>query len=166
MSVLGNKFGERGDKGDSGERFLINQLKEQYTVSDYRTDMQRQRNGIDFGITKSGWSREYTLDCKTNLYVEPKWFVFALEIQGNGKPGWFHTSAADRIYHVSSYAKTYMFYDLSEMRAYITKRLINNQTAGIQFVDGTNDQLLKIYVDRTVPNELPISSLFFEKKVY
>ena len=41
----------------------------------------------------------------------------------SGKPGWFHTSAANRIYHVSVKHNVSIFYDLKQLRERVRKQI-------------------------------------------
>ena len=107
MGQLTTRFGAVGAKGEAGEIFMLDELKKQYKVSDYRLDMVQQTQGIDFGISKDGWRREFTLDVKNNLYITPEFYAFKIELEANGKAGWFFTSKADRIYHTNAYMKQY-----------------------------------------------------------
>lgn len=163
MSRLEEKFGSVGKKGNYGEIYLLKELKKMYTVSDYRNDMAMQRRGIDFGITKPGWRREYTLDSKTNLYLESDWYAFKIELESAGKPGWLYDSQADRIYHVNTYKGAYLYYNLPEMRSYITKRLSNGDMTNISYEYENGDTLLKIIVRKNQTHDLPISNLFRKK---
>ena len=159
MSVLSSKFGQRGFKGNAGEVALYNKLKTLYEVSDYRNDYSMQSQGIDFGIKLPSWQREFTLDVKSNLYVQPGWFAFKIELQKANKAGWLFTSKSDRIVHVSTYTNQYMYYDLNEMRYYITKKLLEgNHSFDISKIDG--DTLLKFTISNDTPNDIPVTKLF------
>jgi len=75
MGQLTTRFGAVGAKGEAGEIFMLDVFKKQYKVSDYRLDMVQQTQGIDFGISKDGWRREFTLDVKNNLYITPEFYA-------------------------------------------------------------------------------------------
>jgi hypothetical protein len=156
MSILERKFGATGRKGDSGEVLLYNHLQRLYTVTDYRKDLRVQSKGVDFGITKSGWNREFTLDSKCNLYIEPNFFSFKIELESNGKPGWFFTSTADRIYHVSAYCKKYLYYDLSEFRHFVVMHLLKNKVNPVTF---NSDVLLTFTNKDALPNYIKLYNL-------
>ena len=161
MSVLSNKFGARGAKGSDGEEFLFNKLNANYTVSDYRMNYQMQSQGIDFGIKKPDWHREFTLDAKTNLYLESDWFAFKIELQRANKAGWLFTSKSDRMYHVNSYAGKYLFYELNEMRYYITKKLLDGNFDAFKIVKMDGDTLLQFTIKKGVSHDIPVSQLYF-----
>jgi hypothetical protein len=158
MGVLAAKFGAIGAKGEAGEEFILNQLTKSYQVSDYRQDMIQQSQGIDFGIKHPSWRREYTLDSKNNLYICPEYYAFKIELEANGKAGWFFTSKADRIYHTNAYMGKYLYYDLNELRYFVTKRLVDNDHSQFKVVYHNQDVLLQFTVNGA--HTLPISQVF------
>lgn len=150
-----DKFPTTGVKGDDGERFLFEQLLKRYeVVNDYRQNLTMQNVGVDFGFGALNWKRETTLDVKNNLYITRDKIGFKVEIQKNGKPGWFFTSKADRIYHVCAYQKKFMYYDLGDLRSYVFR---NN--TGLELVDYKDgkDVLIQFYHSTS----LPVSQIFF-----
>lgn len=161
MGHLINRYGTTGIKGEAGEIFMYNELQREYTVSDYRTNMIMQSQGIDFGISKLDWRREYTLDVKNNLYIANSYYAFKIEIESNGKAGWFFTSKADRIYHTNAYMKQYLYYDLNELRYFVTKRLISNNFQDFKIVNHNGDVLIQFQLDLNESHNLPISNLLF-----
>jgi len=160
MGQLTNRFGAVGAKGEAGEIFMLETLKKQYKVSDYRLDMVQQTQGIDFGISKDGWRREFTLDVKNNLYITPEFVAFKIELESDGKAGWFFTSKADRIYHTNAYMKQYIYYDLNELRYFVTKRLVNNDYSDFVTVNHNGDLLLQFKFEPGKSHNVPISVLF------
>lgn len=160
MGQLTTRFGAVGAKGEAGEIFMLDVLKTQYKVSDYRLDMVQQTQGIDFGISKDGWRREFTLDVKNNLYITPEFYAFKIELEANGKAGWFFTSKADRIYHTNAYMKQYIYYDLNELRYFVTKRLVNNDYSDFDTVNHNGDLLLQFKFEPGKSHTVPISVLF------
>ena len=160
MGQLTTRFGAVGAKGEAGEIFMLDVLKTQYKVSDYRLDMVQQTQGIDFGISKDGWRREFTLDVKNNLYITPEFYAFKIELEANGKAGWFFTSKADRIYHTNAYMKQYIYYDLNELRYFVTKRLVNNDYSDFATVNHNGDLLLQFKFEPGKSHNVPISVLF------
>jgi hypothetical protein len=93
-----------------------------------------QCRGVDFGIKKTNWSKERLLDVKNNLWIadvndKTTWSVILELVKGesNKRIGWFHTSQADRIYHVNTYHKVYVYYDLTAMREWVTRELIKGK---------------------------------------
>ena len=162
MSHLGERFGIRGEKGSAGEVWMYNKLKERYTVKDYRTDFVLQTQGIDFGISLPAWRREFTLDVKTNLYTPPEnWYGFKLELQRANKAGWLFTSKADRIYHVNAFQGKYLYYDLNEMRYYITKKLLDNNMDNFTITKIDGDILLQIKIIKDTAHDVPVSNIFY-----
>lgn len=150
MSILENKFGQTGKKGHFGEVALYSLLKSIYPeVIDHRKDLRVQSDGVDFSVKQNNWNKFITLDCKNNLYVSNDYYSLKIELESNGKPGWFFTSKADRIYHISSYSKQYVYYDLSVARYIITKGLLE----GLKFnlINYQNDLLLQIKWTTKVP---------------
>jgi hypothetical protein len=135
MENLTKKYPVTGPIGQSGERFMFNILRNQYDVAtDYTDNFDMQCRGVDFGIKKTNWSRERLLDVKTNLWVgnindKTTWSVILELVKGesNKRIGWFHTSQADRIYHVNTYFKVYVYYDLTAMREWVTRELIKGK---------------------------------------
>ena len=122
-------------------------------VSDYRMDMTAQSVGVDFGIKQTSWSREITLDVKNNLYIVPEKIGFKVEITKNNKPGWFMTSKADRIYHVSSYQRKYIYYELHDLRLYVFQNM--SKLDLVKYNDG-KDLLVQFYHT----GELPVSQIY------
>lgn len=163
MGQLINRFGTTGIKGEAGEIFMYEELQKEYTVSDYRTDMILQTQGIDFGISKPDWRREYTLDVKNNLYISNSYYAFKIEIESNGKAGWFFTSKSDRIYHTNTYSKQYLYYDLNELRYFVTKRLLASNYGDFKVVNHNGDVLIQFQMDINTNHNLPISNLFQKK---
>ena len=127
-SPLEKRFGKRGKKGDIGEKWLLKVLREskQYEeVKDFSKEYKMQELGIDGSIKKKSWYRPYYYDCKHNLYKKSNGtFQIYLEWtkKYSGKPGWFHTSSANRIYHVSVKNNTSIFYDLKQMKKRIREQ--------------------------------------------
>ena len=128
ISHLEKRFGKRGKKGDEGEKWLLKKLREskQYdTVKDFSKEYKMQELGIDGSVQKKNWKRPYYYDCKHNLFKKSNGtFQIYLEWtkKYSGKPGWFHTSSSNRIYHVSVKNNTSIFYDLKEMRQRIREQ--------------------------------------------
>lgn len=140
---------------------MYNELQREYKVSDYRTNMILQSQGIDFGISKSEWRREYTLDVKNNLYIENSYYAFKIEIESEGKAGWFFTSKADRIYHTNAYMKRYLYYDLNELRYFVTKKLVSQDYQQyFKIVNHNSDVLIQFQLNLNETHQLPISCLF------
>lgn len=160
MGHLINRYGTTGIKGEAGEIFMYNELQREYIVSDYRTNMILQSQGIDFGISKPDWQREYTLDVKNNLYIANSYYAFKIEIESNAKAGWFFTSKADRIYHTNAYMKQYLYYDLNELRYFVTKKLLAHDYSHFKIVPHNGDVLIQFQLDLTKKHHLPISCLF------
>jgi hypothetical protein len=161
MGQLINRYGVTGYKGEAGEIFMYNELQREYKVSDYRTNMILQSQGIDFGISKSEWRREYTLDVKNNLYIENSYYAFKIEIESAGKAGWFFTSKADRIYHTNAYMKRYLYYDLNELRYFVTKKLVSQDYQQyFKIVNHNSDVLIQFQLNLNETHQLPISCLF------
>jgi len=158
MGQLSTKFGSIGAKGEVGEEFILKKLQEQYQVSDYRNDMIQQSQGIDFGIKHPSWRREYTLDSKNNLFIDNDYYAFKIELEFRGKAGWFYTSKADRIYHTNAYLGKYLYYDLNELRYFVTKKLLENDHSQFKIVHYNNSVLLQFIITGT--HSLPISQLF------
>ncbi len=158
MGQLSTKFGSIGAKGEAGEEFILKRLQEQYQVSDYRNDMIQQSQGIDFGIKHPSWRREYTLDSKNNLFIDNDYYAFKIELEFRGKAGWFYTSKADRIYHTNAYQGKYLYYDLNELRYFVTKKLLENDHFQFKIVHYNNAVLLQFIITGT--HSLPISQLF------
>lgn len=163
MGQLIDRFGLAGFKGEAGEIFMYEELQKEYTVSDYRTDMIQQTQGIDFGISKPDWRREYTLDVKNNLYIANSYYAFKIEIESNGKAGWFFTAKSDRIYHTNAYSKQYLYYDLNELRYFVTKRLLASNYDDFKVVNHNGDVLIQFQMDMNTNHILPISNLFQKK---
>ena len=159
MGILAKKFGKVGYKGETGESFMYEVLQNEYEVSDYRKDLVMQTQGIDFGIKLPNWRREYTLDVKNNLYIEPSFYAFKIELEDKGKPGWFFTSKADRIYHSNAYMGEYFYYELTEMRHFVNKKLLANDYSSFTKVDYKGDILLQFRIFGP-DHGLPISNLF------
>lgn len=160
MGQLEARFGSVGAKGEAGENFLYSRLMQDYTVSDYRKDMIQQTQGIDFGIIKPNWRREYTLDVKNTLYIDNTYYAFKIELEADGKPGWFFTSKADRIYHTNAYCKKYLYYELNELRYYVTKKLLDKDFSKFKIVNHNGDVLIQFQMDLTQAHDFPISSVF------
>ena len=158
MGQLSAKFGSIGAKGEAGEEFIFKKLQEQYQVSDYRNDMIQQSQGIDFGIKHTSWRREYTLDSKNNLFIDNGYYAFKIELEFRGKAGWFYTSKADRIYHTNAYSERFLYYDLNELRYFVTKKLLENDHSQFKIVHYNNAVLLQFIITGT--HSLPISQLF------
>jgi hypothetical protein len=137
MQNITKRYPITAPKGISGERYLFTVLQRHYdVVSDYTENFAMQCRGVDFGIKKTNWSRERLLDVKNNLWIADvndrnTWNVM-LELSKSkydgSRIGWFHTSQADRIYHVNTYHKMYVYYDLNEMRRWVTREIINGNT--------------------------------------
>lgn len=160
MGQLGTKFGKVGYKGEAGETFMYEVLKREYYTSDYRQDMVMQTQGIDFGIKLPEWRREYTLDVKNNLYIDKEYYAFKIEIESANKAGWFFSSKADRIYHTNTYSSKYLYYDLNELRYYVTKKLISNDTNSFSIVKYNSDVLIHFQMNINTPNDIPISKIY------
>lgn len=119
VSHLENRFGDRGRKGDAGEKWLFERLNEFYDkVDDLRKDFDAQKRGIDFKVKQDSWKRSYSLDAKTNLEQPSNgpWKIYLEWTKDDGSTGWFLKSDADRIYHINVNKSTSFFYDLKEMR--------------------------------------------------
>ena len=119
-----------------------------------------QSQGIDFGIKEPNWRREFTLDAKTNLYIEREYYAFKIELQRENKAGWFYTTKADRINHVNSYTGKYLFYDLNEMRYYINSILLRYGKQALNLVEMDGDILLHITIKSNIEHSWPMSKLF------
>jgi hypothetical protein len=158
MGQLTTRFGAVGAKGEAGEIFLFEKLQKEYQVSDYRQDMVLQTQGIDFGIKLPAWRREYTLDVKNNLYITNEYYAFKIEIESDKKAGWFFTSKADRIYHTNAYMGKYLYYDLNELRYYVTKKMINNDYSTFNIVEHNGDILIHFKIEGA--HDLPISVVY------
>ena len=92
---------------------------------DFSKEYKMQELGIDGSVQKKNWKRPYYYDCKHNLFKKSDGtFQIYLEWtkKYSGKPGWFHTSSSNRIYHVSVKNNTSIFYDLKEMRQRIREQ--------------------------------------------
>ena len=158
MGVLETKVGTVGAKGEAGEEFIYTQLSKNYQVTDYRLDLIQQSQGIDFGIKHPSWRREYTLDSKNNLFITTSYYAFKIELEANGKAGWFYTSKADRIYHTNAYMGKYLYYDMNELRYFVTKRMLENDYSQFKVVHHNGDVLLQFTISGA--HSLPISQLF------
>jgi len=164
MNNINKRYPFTAPKGISGERFLLPILQRHYdVVSDYTDDFAMQCRGVDFGIKKTNWSRERLLDVKNNLWIgdinDNTTWTIVIELSKStydgSRVGWFHTSQADRIYHVNTYHKLYVYYDLNEMRRWVTRELIKGNVLDFkQLPNGS--ELLTINVH---PNSLIISML-------
>ena len=161
MGQLEARFGKVGAKGEAGEAYLFERLQRDFQVIDYRHDMIQQTQGIDFGIRKPEWRREYTLDVKNTLYIAPddSFTSIKVELECKGKPGWFFTSKADRIYHTNAFMKRYLYYDLNELRHYITKKLLE-QSPDFEIVHYNGDVLAQFRMFATKQCNYPISDIF------
>ena len=163
MTVLYKKtlleqFPSTGQKGEIGEDWLLKVLKScNYQVTDYKNQVVAQKQGYDFGIYKPGWLREYTLDCKNNLWYNNKMYCFKIEILKYDNLGWFWKSKADRIYHVSTYTQTYLMYDLIKMRAFILKELLKTDSSIIKSIEYNNCTLLQIAIPEEDLSKYPVS---------
>jgi hypothetical protein len=151
---LTKKFGTAGEKGGNAEDWLYRKLQTIYDdIVDYRSDMIKQGEGIDFSVKKKNWFRPFTLDCKSNLYIDQdqdtETYKTYFEYIKNGKPGWFLKSKADRIYHINTFKGKGIFYDLNEMRQVVSRRLLFQDMKGFEVVKTENDLLLK--VDLSLP---------------
>ena len=129
VSQLEKRFGKRGKKGDDGEKWLIKKLREskQYDeVKDFSKEWKMQELGIDGSVKKKSWHRPYYYDCKHNLVKKNK-TTYKIYLEWTKpyscKTGWFHTSGANRIYHVSVKHNTSIFYDLRQMRQRIREQI-------------------------------------------
>ena len=159
MGHLINRYGTTGIKGEAGEEFMYKMLQLDYTVSDYRKDLIIQGQGIDFGIRRPEWNREYTLDVKNNLYLDSSYYAFKIEIQSGTEAGWFFTSKADRIYHTNAYSGRYLYYNLNELRYFVTKRLLSNDYSDFNVVQYNSDVLLHFKIEFGQHHMIPISKL-------
>ncbi len=126
--TLYDRYPKTADKGIKGERWLFEKLEScnQYiTVKDFTDVYFMQKNGIDGSVYKTSWYRPYYFDCKHNLIKEKDGsFLLYLEwAKKRSRPGWFRTSKADRIYHVSVNDNISIFYDLKEFRKLIRKEI-------------------------------------------
>lgn len=160
MHQLTSRYGSLGTKGAIGENWLLGRLSRRYQTTDYRDDFVMQTQGIDFGIKEPSWRREFTLDVKTNLYIEKDFYAFKLELESDNKAGWLYSSKADRIYHVNTYFGKYLYYDLNQMRYYITKRMLESPDA-LTIIRTNGDILLQLTFPNGSPNDTPASKLFF-----
>ena len=162
MGQLIDRFGASGIKGEEGEKFILSVLKSQgYDVRDYRTDLVVQSQGIDFGIYKPTMRRELTLDVKTNLYIKDDYYAFKVEIERFTRAGWFYTSKADFIYHTNAYTGNYVYYNLNELRYYITKQLIGKSaTEAFKLVNINGDILIQFQFYAGVDYQLPVSPMY------
>lgn len=164
MNNINKRYPFTAPKGIAGERFLYPILQRHYdVVSDYTDDFVMQCRGVDFGIKKTNWSRERLVDVKNNLWIidindKSTWSII-LELSKSrydgSRVGWFHTSQADRIYHVNTYHKAYVYYDLNEMRRWVIREIINGNTLDYEQLPN-GSELLTINVQ---PNSLIISML-------
>lgn len=160
MKPLSEKFGALGNKGAKGETWLFERLSKRYQTSDYRKDAIMQSQGIDFGIKEPNWRREFTLDVKSNLYIEREYYAFKIELQRENKAGWFWNSRSDRIYHVNSYLGKYLYYDLNEMRYCVSKILLDKGRQALNLVEMDGDILLHITIKSNIEHSWPMSKLF------
>lgn len=161
MGELQTRFGRIGAKGESGEIYLYQTLQKSYQVTDYRNDMIMQSQGIDFGIYKPEWRREYTLDVKNNFYIDNDYYSFKIEIEDNGKAGWFYTSKADRIYCTNAYLRKYIYYDLNEMRYYITKKFMDNDLSEFNVIKYQGYILVQCHWRKGQKHNFPISQVYW-----
>jgi hypothetical protein len=76
------------------------------------------------------------------------------------KAGWFFTSKADRIYHTNAYMGQYIYYDLNQLRYFVTKRIIDNDYSAFTLVKHNGDLLLQFKFEPGVDHNVPISVLF------
>lgn len=161
MGQLSQRFGKVGYKGEAGENFLYDVLQRDYQVSDYRQDMVMQTQGIDFGIKKPEWRREYTLDVKNTLYIDKnnEYFSFKIELESNSQPGWFFTSKADRIYHTNAYMGKYIYYELNKLRYYVNKKLIAQEYSTFKIVPHNGDILMQFQIS-DAKHDIPISIMY------
>jgi len=154
---LTDRFGKEGSKGQRGEDWLHTILKSYgYEVTDYGSNVEHQKRGYDFSIKKPNWLREYYLDCKNNLFVDSE-YHFKIEIEDHGKLGWFFSSRADRIYHVSTYANSYLMYDLNEMRQLVVNALLKNDTSLFKRVSYNGALLLQFDINDMNKGLYPIT---------
>lgn len=162
MGQLIDRFGATGVKGEEGEKFMMSVLKSQgFDVRDYRTDLVVQSQGIDFGINKPSQRREFTLDVKNNLYIKDDYHAFKVEIERFTRAGWFYTSKADFIYHTNAYTGNYIYYNLNELRYYITKQLIEKSASEVfKLVNINGDVLIQFQFSKGMEHNIPVSSLY------
>lgn len=155
--TLTEKFPTTGTKGEIGEQWLKSILQSYgYEVNDFSNIVEHQKRGYDFSIKKSGWLREYYLDCKNNLYIDGD-YHFKVEIEDYGKLGWFFSSQADRIYHVNPYMNTYITYDLNEMRKLVIDALFKNDTSLFKRVVYNRSILLQFDINNNNKDLYPIT---------
>lgn len=158
---LTEKFGTTGVKGEIGEVWLKSILSSYgFEVTDYANQVEHQKKGYDLGIRRPEWIREYYLDCKNNLYIDYRKnneYHFKVEIEDHGKLGWFFASRADRIYHVNTYSKTYIMYDLDKMRQLVVNALLNNDTTLFNKVSYNGALLLQFDINDTNKGLYPIT---------
>jgi len=124
MGQLEEKFGFVGKKGEEGEVFALTAWRNLgYEVIDYRYDIMKQKVGIDYAIRKlkpTPWKRYYTVDNKNNLQYNKGEYTIPIEVtKGKRRPGWLHTSSADRISHTHVKRKKLLYYDLGQMRTVV-----------------------------------------------
>ena len=156
-NTLTERFPDTGAKGERGEVWLKSILQSYgYDVIDYGNIVEHQKQGYDFGIKKPEWLREYYLDCKNNLFVDNE-YHFKIEIEDHGKLGWFFSSRADRIYHVSTYTKSYVVYDLNEMRKLVVNALLTNDTSLFKRVEYNGALLLQFDINNENKGLYPIT---------
>lgn len=154
---LTEKFPTTGNKGEIGEAWLKFILQSYgYEVIDYANQIEHQKRGYDLGIKKPEWLREYYVDCKNNLYVDND-YHFKVEIEDYGKLGWFFSSRADRIYHVNTYTKSYIMYDLNEMRKLVIDSLFKNDTSLFKQVQYNGALLLQFDINDSNKGLYPVT---------
>ena len=156
-TTLTDRFPVTGTKGQVGEEWLKSILQSYgYEVTDYAGQVEHQKRGYDFSIKIPEWIRDYYLDCKNNLYCD--WdYHFKVEIEDHGKLGWFFSSRADRIYHVNTYTKTYVMYDLNEMRKLVVDALLTNNDTLFKKVDYKGAILLQFDITQNNKGLYPIT---------
>lgn len=158
---LEERFPMTGTKGQVGEMWLKSILQSYgYEVTDYGNQIEHQTRGYDFSIKKPEWLRDYYLDCKNNLYIDYRKedeYHFKVEIEEYGKLGWFFSSRADQIYHVNTYSKVYVMYDLNKMRKLVINALFNNDTSLFSKVMYNGALLLQFDINNNNKGLYPIT---------
>lgn len=108
-------FGPTGAKGDAGEAFVVNTLRNWgWDVIHNPADTNKQTQGIDIEFKKPEWRYYYSADVKANL----KNGSFFVETDDNG---WLFREGkiSDRIWHVDITTGRMVWYGRDEMKRYI-----------------------------------------------
>lgn len=135
MNIIREAFADRLAKGQKGEVSaisLLEQITEVRDMTGYEEFKAYQEKGFDieFLNRKTGaWDRA---DIKSN--VTKQGFGFLETVAENGKLGWFYTTKADCILLHSRHTDQLYYFNVTEMRNYIKRRVEELKTLQIRTV--------------------------------